>query len=321
MADEMSALSKRVIFQHMCIDIDRLFEGFVKLRGNDELLAFFGDISQVTFVFKNAIYTFQTVLGDSVVIYRAYVVWQSVWPIVLPSILLCGVIATGIGSVFSASLATPNSSLSLFEQSGHWITAFFSSTLACNLIGTLTLAYRLWTLDRNLRHIRSRQISLFPIVLVCVDSGILYSAFLMSALILLVRGSRAQYIVLDMISPIISISFYAIILRVEIIKARRAREARRVSGLPPLNTRGHGHLHTTMITNSRLSFVPSSPLRSQTNTASGGQSISLSRSEQDNHAYPPSPIHLDVASKLMDNKSSTESPLDSQQMTWDGHAV
>jgi len=291
---------------HMCIDIDRLFTGFIKLRKDEELVKYFGDISQATYVTKNAIYALQTVLGDSVVIYRAYVVWQSVKPIIIPSIILGGVAASAIGSVVLASLSTPTASLSVFEQASHWVTAFFSSTLACNLIGTLTLAYRLWTLDRSLRHVRASQNTFLPIVLICVDSGLLYSIFLISALILLVRGSRAQLIVMDMISPIISISFYAIILRVEIVKARRERKAPRTNaGFPSLGPRGLG---PTAVTNTNLSFAPHSRVHSppHSHSESSDQTISLTRSERDDHSYPPIALQLDISGKLMDTKSLTE---------------
>lgn len=70
----------------------------------------FADPSQFTFVFKNAIYSFQTVLGDGVVvsirlssfdscsssptvfqIYRCYMVWQSIYIVIFPLIMLTGV--------------------------------------------------------------------------------------------------------------------------------------------------------------------------------------------------------------------------------------
>jgi len=267
---------------HMVVDIVRIFRGFVTLRDTGKTLDFFGDISQMTFIFKNSVYTFQTVLGDSVVIYRAYVVWQSFWPIVLPITILGGVIATAIGSVLNASLATPGSPLPVFERAGSWITAFFSSTLACNFIGTLTLAFRLWVLERKMRKVRSNRRSLIPIVLICVDSGLLYSVFLLSALILLVRGSRAQFIVLDMISPIISISFYAIILRVELEKANREQ--------PPGGSSGYS--------------IPSvRPTGISRNRSRGGYSSHAHSIRSDPNTYPPPAVLVNITKETrMDGK-------------------
>jgi len=273
---------------HMIADIDRIYTGFITLRASGETLTFFGDTSQKTFVFKSSVYAFQTVLGDSVVIYRAYVVWQSVWPILLPLLILGGVIATGVGAVLFAALATVGSPLPIFERSERWSTSFFASTFACNLTGTLLLAFRLWTLDRRLRNIRSGAGSLMPTLLICVDSGLLYSITLMSTLITLVRGSRAQFILLDLISPIISISFYAIILRVAVVAARNDRE--RLKSLVPISrfeaAQGHGAYSTSYSSHQHSGILP------------------------DSDAYPLATLHppsstLNISKEEMDGKQST----------------
>jgi hypothetical protein len=45
--------------QHMAVDINRIYIGFVKLRGVLDPVLYFSDVSQQTFVFKNAVYSFQ----------------------------------------------------------------------------------------------------------------------------------------------------------------------------------------------------------------------------------------------------------------------
>lgn len=74
---------------HMIVDIIRLEDGLVKYRDTfpDGPAAFFADVSQMTYVVKNAIYISHTLLGDGVVIYRCYIVWQSARIIILPSLL------------------------------------------------------------------------------------------------------------------------------------------------------------------------------------------------------------------------------------------
>ncbi|KAG8214977.1 hypothetical protein J3R82DRAFT_8379 [Butyriboletus roseoflavus] len=74
----------------MIIDIIRTYEGLVEYRNTfqpDGPLGFFSDVSQWSFVYKNLVYTLQTLVGDGVVIYRCYVLWQSWLIIVLPIIL------------------------------------------------------------------------------------------------------------------------------------------------------------------------------------------------------------------------------------------
>jgi len=200
---------------HMAIDIKRIDEGFVTQRETypGGPIAFFANSAQYTFVAKNAIYSFQTILGDGIVIYRCFKVWQSWWIIVFPMILWCSVAATAFGSVYT--VAHSGSADSIFiARIGQWITAFYATTLACNFIATSLLAYRLWSIDQAAYGLRIGESRIRPALMIVMDAGILYSATLFAALLCFVQKSNGQYVVLDMIMPIISISFYMIILRV-----------------------------------------------------------------------------------------------------------
>lgn len=206
---------------HIAVDINRIYIGFIK---NTDHVKYFEDVSQETFVFKNAIYSFQTAVGDGVVLFRAYTVWKSVWIIILPLIVYCGVIAASIGSVYTVSLTTPNSSNIFFQTTGRWITSFYASTFACNLLATALLAFRLWWIERKVTHFKQNgRGTLRPILMIVIDSGLLYSISLFSALMCFVTKNNAQFIVLDFITPIISISFYGVILRVALVQAERER--------------------------------------------------------------------------------------------------
>jgi len=46
----------------MAVDINRIWIGFVGLRGTLDPVLYFSDVSRRTFVFKNAVYSFQ--VGD-----------------------------------------------------------------------------------------------------------------------------------------------------------------------------------------------------------------------------------------------------------------
>jgi hypothetical protein len=108
----------------------------------------------------------------------------------------------------------------------------------------VTLAVRLWWIERKAATFRAGGGTLRPVLLIVVDSGLLYSAALFTALMCFVNGSNAQFILLDWVStssfvylwrseisphtfhqitPIISISFYAVILRVALVQSDRER--------------------------------------------------------------------------------------------------
>lgn len=55
------------VFQHMVIDIIRTEEGLVLDRDIGPV-AFFSDVSQWSFVYKNMLYMLQTLVGDGVVV-------------------------------------------------------------------------------------------------------------------------------------------------------------------------------------------------------------------------------------------------------------
>lgn len=200
---------------HMIVDIIRIEQGLVTYRdtfpGGPQ--AFFADVSQVTFVIKNIIYTMQTMVGDGMVIYRCYIVWQTVWVIIIPSLLWFGITVCGICAVYSVSQATSQAGNIFAKATGQWITAFYAMTLASNLLASGFLAYRIWMMERNVSAIRVSRSSMMPIVRVLADAAILYSVTLLSALVCFVEANNGQYVILDMIMPIISIAFYMVIIR------------------------------------------------------------------------------------------------------------
>lgn len=197
---------------HLVIDIIRLEDGFVT-HGNipGGPVTFFQDISQPTFVTKNLLYALQTMIGDGVVIYRCYVVWQSVWVIILPSILWCGSSVAALIAPYYALRATGGNIYT--DQTAQWITALFSLTLSTNLISSGLLVYRIWTIERKVSPNRVTNGTMMPVVHVLIDAAILYSAALLTILVCFVCSNNAQYIVLDMIMPIISIVFCMVLVR------------------------------------------------------------------------------------------------------------
>ena len=52
----------------MVVDIIRTYQGLVEYRDTIGPVAFFSEVSQWSFVYKNLIYTLQTLVGDGVVV-------------------------------------------------------------------------------------------------------------------------------------------------------------------------------------------------------------------------------------------------------------
>ncbi|KAJ7751340.1 hypothetical protein B0H14DRAFT_2405650, partial [Mycena olivaceomarginata] len=203
---------------HLGVDFNRLVVAFVTLRDSypGGPSAWFANPSQRSFITKNAVYTFQTVLGDGVVIYRCYMVWRSFWIILVPSVLWVAVAIAGAGSVYSCTLPTTVSNDIYARELGKWIKAFYCMTLSCNLLATALLAFRLWTIDRRSQQTRLSKSIVMPVLMVVMDAGALYSFTVIAAVVCFAVESNGQYVVLDMVMPIISIAFYMVILRIGI---------------------------------------------------------------------------------------------------------
>ncbi|KAF8436527.1 hypothetical protein L210DRAFT_982413 [Boletus edulis BED1] len=200
---------------HFVIEIIRVMCGLILYRDTypGGPVAYFSDPSQWTFVAKNSLFTVQTVIGDGVILYRCYVVWRSTLVMILPLLLWCLTFVTGIVSPYTAAI-TPDSQVFVGRLS-HWITAFWATAFATNLLTTVLLVSRIWYVDRKATRLRGhRQSHLRPILHIIVDAGAIYSLTLLVGLICFVLGTNGQFVVLDLVTPIISITFYMVIIRV-----------------------------------------------------------------------------------------------------------
>ncbi|KAG2110693.1 hypothetical protein DEU56DRAFT_749808 [Suillus clintonianus] len=200
---------------HMIVGIMRVEDGLVNNRDiPGGPAAYFADVTQQSFATKNTIITLQTLLGDGVVIYRCYVVWQSVWIIILPCMMWCGVAAFGICMVYAQAPTTTAKNV-FSNETGHWITTFLSLTLATNLLSSGLLAYRIWTIERNVSGAYATK-NKMPILRVLIDAALLYSAALCTSLACFALFNNGFYVMGDLIVPIISIVFYMVFIRVAI---------------------------------------------------------------------------------------------------------
>ena len=142
-------------------------------------MAYVTNVSSASYLLRTSLYVLQTLLGDfclvrkyhyytitrrSVVhdtisqIYRCSVVWlHNIWIIILPILLwiscaskwailwvhnkrwrTCSNLVTGVGTLIAFSKVSPKAQVFSIEG---WVTAFFATTLATNVICTCTSSY------------------------------------------------------------------------------------------------------------------------------------------------------------------------------------
>ncbi|KAF8436521.1 hypothetical protein L210DRAFT_3548252 [Boletus edulis BED1] len=219
---------------HLGIDIIRTMEGLILYRDTypGGPVGYFSDVSQWTLLSKTYVYIVQTLIGDSVVLYRCYAVWQSKLVMILPVLLWCAVAVTGSLSCYTALKVTEDgvSREALFQ----WITSFWATALATNLLTTLLLVSRIWDVNRRATGSSySPQSQLRSILHTLVDADAIYSITLLAALTCFVSQTNGQYVVPDMVTPIISITFYMVIIRVGV--APRAKKRTTIASFGNIN--------------------------------------------------------------------------------------
>ncbi|KIY67878.1 hypothetical protein CYLTODRAFT_454087 [Cylindrobasidium torrendii FP15055 ss-10] len=220
---------------HLVLDIARAAKAYVYLEGGSAD-QFYLELSHPLEVAKTATYGVITLVGDAFVIYRCYIVWNRKWWIVPgPALLLIatGVAAFGTTAMFAHS--DPEDNVFVFAS---WVTSFIVLTLVTNVLCTLLIAFRIIRIRRGVKNnaaLRGAAVPVDSVLAMIIESASIYSVSVIVFMVTYITGSNAQYILLDMMPPIIGITFTFIILRVSMgISARAFKEA------PSTSTGDHG---------------------------------------------------------------------------------
>ncbi|OBZ74481.1 hypothetical protein A0H81_05134 [Grifola frondosa] len=142
----------------------------------------------------SVIFITQTLVGDSFVTYRLFIVWnRTLWIIVIPILLLTSAGISGYGACYEFTTVTDPE---LIFQSAlrPWITTFFCISLCTNVLATTLIAAKIMWSNHK--------------------SAAIYSVTLASLLGTYIANSNAQYICLDALQPLIGVVFTLIIIRV-----------------------------------------------------------------------------------------------------------
>ncbi|KAH9916603.1 uncharacterized protein BXZ73DRAFT_105796 [Epithele typhae] len=239
---------------HLCFDLQRAIEGFVSKGGTPTgTLDFYSWLSNPTHVGKSVIYITQTLVGDSFVTYRLFVVWnRNPFILIMPLLLLFGTAVAGYG--ICVELTMVKGVGAIFEGNlVPWITSFFSLSLTTNVLATLLITGRIVWSNYSLKKYKvAAAMTHWGVVETIVQSAAIYSAALIALLATYVSGSNSQYICLDSLQPIIGITFTLIIIRVGLSESTDRESSRSFPRPKPRlgGTTGPGGA------GSRLSVVP-----------------------------------------------------------------
>ncbi|KAF9497668.1 hypothetical protein BDN71DRAFT_1444485 [Pleurotus eryngii] len=274
---------------HWALGIARLFEAFVDDRTT--ALEYFQLISERKRVAKVALYAFQCLIADMIMVLRLYYVSsKSLTICVLPILTTSGLAVAGSGLVWQSATAQPYRDP---FTSGQWVWSCFTLTLSTTMYSTLVIAYKLWSSYKTLKNMNVNLFVDSPVphvIQIIVESAALYSTCTFVSFVLFLARSNAHFAVLDLTSPIVGLVLCLIVVR------------GRIPGHCPLNP-STGSVITLGDT------MPRSRNRNQTQTLPPSLVVSIDETRI---------IHHDSTLVSPTNKTEREEDVES---TAEGHGV
>ncbi|KAJ7737649.1 hypothetical protein B0H14DRAFT_3611184 [Mycena olivaceomarginata] len=129
----------------------------------------------------------------------------------------CGIEITVAGSTVTVLFANTDPTASIFDpRLTNWITVFFSTAVAQNIITTGLMALRLWQREKRSTQYRISRGGFIPILLILMESAALYLFVETLLLTLYEVNYNAQFIVLEAVTPVIGITFCMITVRISL---------------------------------------------------------------------------------------------------------
>lgn len=198
---------------HLIIDVVRAMEAFIT-QANTSLHGaskYYGDLASPLHLAKSIIYGLQTLLGDGVMVWRCYIVYDKRKAIIFAyGPLLLGSAVTVFSIPVAFSRYTPGTEI--FDTAYAWITTWVVLTMTINATSTIAIVYRI--LSRRLPE--NTQQSILPVVAVIVQSGALYASGVLGLLITYLAKTNGQYAALDVCCPLVGIVFTLIIIQIRV---------------------------------------------------------------------------------------------------------
>lgn len=202
---------------HLIIDFVRAINAFLLLNpggdSSDSADSYYGNLGDPLFIAKTVLYWSQTLCGDSVIIWRCYMVYGRQFLVIVPPILfMFPAFAAGVIIINDWVHTAPGTPIFVTET--HWITTFFVVTMTINIYCTAMISWRIYSTGRFRSGMGLRMGSLLPVMIVIIESGALYTSGIIAFLCTYLAGSNGQYPALDLITPLVGIVFCLIILQV-----------------------------------------------------------------------------------------------------------
>ncbi|KAJ7924310.1 hypothetical protein B0H13DRAFT_2654889 [Mycena leptocephala] len=214
-----------LLFVNVTVDMSvatiTLLDAFVFYTGPDGAAHIFSHGSGWQTMTKTFCVLFQSLLGDSVLIYRCYWLWNKSWAVIaLPLLIWFTNVALAIRILDVLSQISKGAVLS--TGISPWFEAFWSLTISINIITTSLIVFRIWMVERQNKKFRT-QLALttgstpsHPLSLAMrniIESGMIYTFASILQLAFHSVQSNMLYIVSALEMHSVGITFNLIIIR------------------------------------------------------------------------------------------------------------
>ncbi|KAK7046247.1 carboxylic ester hydrolase [Favolaschia claudopus] len=217
------------------IQVIQVMEAFVTYTGVGGAEHVFTHSSGYQTMIKSFCVPFQSLLGDAVLIYRCWFLWDRSWLIIfVPSLIWLANIACAIR--FLDLLAKATQGLIISTAVKPWVQAFWALTITINVTTTTLIVLRIWLVDRQNRKLGIRdhmpRSALSYAMRNIIESGMIYTIVSIFTLVTTVIQSNLTYPASAMEIHSVGIMFNLIILRSHRVASRLRHETTTTGSVP-----------------------------------------------------------------------------------------
>ncbi|OCH91913.1 hypothetical protein OBBRIDRAFT_487581 [Obba rivulosa] len=201
-------------------------------------VSLFSDVAYWINVVKDSDKAIQPLIGDGILTYRCWVVWERRWQaIVVSTILWFAGLAVSIAVIAKSAMLKGFTGINAPSLTP-FLGAAYTLTVALNILTTSLIVYRIWIVSRDVRRYIAGQDKLTYIIRIIIESGALYSITALVTLLTAVSKSNADYIMGNALVQMTGICFNLIIIRFDQNLADRNQviSVHTTSRSPPVTT-------------------------------------------------------------------------------------
>ncbi|KAI0697413.1 hypothetical protein C8T65DRAFT_582681 [Cerioporus squamosus] len=216
------------ITAHCATTAQRLILAFVYHDEQEQETVFLNLLNERTQVIRLVLLFLDMFIGDLVITYRVWLVWERrVRIIALPTLTTVALLATGIGMIYQFLVSTPTGSAVLAPAVTGWITAYCVMTFLTNIYATVVIAYRIWATNHSLKSagLYNGSRSLLETMAIFVESAALYTAWGIFFVVAYGMKSYLNIIGTGCAPTVLGVTFTLITVRVGLGWAQGSRES------------------------------------------------------------------------------------------------